>query len=95
MISQNELMEISDVRQVMAELIKEEHVPQAIVYAAQETVSGMCRDASEFGITNAEVVKAVLRPVFSKRRGCECSSCKSRRSESHMSWRVIGVSLGT
>ncbi len=94
MNAQTGLMEISDVRQVMAELIKEEHVPQAIVYAAQETVSGMCRDASELGITQAEVIRAVLRPVFSKRRGCGCSSCKSRRSESRVSCRVIGVGLG-
>ena len=80
MVGQIGPMHISDVRQVVAELIREQPVSQPALEAARDTVRRMCDQAGEHGMTKAEVVKAVLRPVFAKKSRCDCPACIARRA---------------
>ena len=41
----------------------------------------ICDEASEYGLTTAEVIKVVLRPVLEAYRGYDCWKCKSRRGD--------------
>ena len=73
-------MDVSEVRGIVAQLVREEPTPRGAALVAHQTVETMCREAAEYGLTTADVVGAVLRPVFAKRRGCDCPTCKARKS---------------
>ena len=89
-----ELMEISDVQHVAALVTDGYPVPDAVVHPAQDTVRAMCYRASEYGLSTAEVLKAVLRPAVVKRRGCQCATCAARCNKANIAWRVVGVYAG-
>ena len=72
-------MEVSDVRDMLAQFVREEPVSQRALEDAQDAFNDMCEEASESGLTMAEVVKAVFKPVFEYKRICECPSCVRRR----------------
>jgi hypothetical protein len=74
---------ISDVRSVARMLITDQQVTDFAVGVAQGSLSIMREEAMEHGLTEAEVIKAVLAPLFEKKpKGCDCYTCKARRSES-------------
>ena len=73
------LMEVLDVRDMLAQVVREEPVSQRALEDAQDAFNAMCEEASESGLTMAEVVKAVFKPVFEYKRICECPSCVHRR----------------
>ena len=73
-------MEVSDVRDMLAQIVREEPVSQRALEDAQDGFKAMCERASESGLTMAEVVKAVFKPVFEYKRICECPSCVHRRA---------------
>jgi hypothetical protein len=73
-------MEVSDVRDMLAQFVREEPVSQRALEDAQDGFKAMCERASESGFTIAEVVKAVFKPVFEYERICECPSCVHRRA---------------
>ncbi len=82
---QTELMDISEVRGIVKRVVGEEPTPMDVVQAARKTVQTMCRQAAQYGLTPADIVKGVLRPVFEayeKKRGCNCPTCRARRSDS-------------
>ncbi len=82
---QTEIMDISEVRGVVKWVIREEPTPMDVVQAARDTVQTMCEEAAEYGLTPADIVKGVLRPVFEayeKKRGCNCPTCRARRDDS-------------
>lgn len=81
MISQTELMKISDVRATVARIIHEESVPRDVVQTARDSFQTICWEAAGHGLTTADVVRAVLRPVFERKRNCECPTCRARRNE--------------
>ena len=79
-----ELMEISELRGLLAyacEVSGDGPAPNDAVQVAHDTVQTMCQEAARYGLTTADVVRAILRPVFERKRSCECPGCKSRRSE--------------
>ena len=78
-MGQSERMETSQVRAVLTGLLHGEPVSNESVETAREAVQGMCVQAAAHGLTVAEVVRAVLLPVFDGRRGCECPTCKNLR----------------
>ncbi len=78
---QDRLMEISEIRAIVARIVREEPVSHEVVQAARNTVQTLCQEAEENGLTTADVVKVVLRPVFERNRGCDCPTCKARRLE--------------
>ena len=49
--------------------------------AARANLRKICDEVSEYGLTTAEVIKVVLRPVLEAYRGCDCWKCKSRRGD--------------
>ena len=80
MIQQTELIGVSDARGTVARLVRQESVPQELVEAAQDTLTTMLRLGAEQGLTTAEVVTAVLKPVIENKPGCDCPTCKARRA---------------
>ena len=79
MLRQTELMQVSDVRGIVSHLVAEEPVSQAVVERARDTVQALLQQGAENGLTPAEIIGAVLAPVFAKRRGCDCPTCEARR----------------
>ena len=80
MLRQTELMQVSDVRGIVSHLVAEEPVSQAVVERARDTVQALLQQGAENGLTPAEIIGAVLAPVFAKRRGCDCPTCEARRN---------------
>ena len=76
-----EPMTVSEVRLTVAQLARQEDVTEARVEAARDAFWNICRRGGEYGLTHADVVRAILRPVFQRRRGCDCPTCKTRRAE--------------
>ncbi len=74
-------MEISEVRALAAQVISEQTVPPDVVQVARDTIHAMCRDAAEYGLKPADMVVAVLHPVFESKRGCDRPTCKARRAK--------------
>ncbi len=75
-------LSFSEVRAIAARAMREEPIPDDLIQAASESLLVMCQEAELYGLTTADVVKALLRPVFEKRRRCDCPTCKNRRDES-------------
>ncbi len=80
-MDQSERMEIDQVRAVVTGLMRGEPTSFESVETAREAVQGMYDQAAAHGLTVAEVVRAVLTPVFDGRRGCDCPTCKTRRRD--------------
>ena len=76
-----EPMAVSEVRLIVAQLARQEHVAEARARSAHDALWTMCRCGGAYGLTHADVVRAILRPAFQRRRGCNCPACKARRGE--------------
>ena len=74
-----ELMDVSELREVVALVVREAPVPHSVVQAAHETFRDMRLRGAQYGLNDRDVIAAVLKSVFTKRRGCNCWACKSRR----------------
>ena len=82
---QTEMMDISEVRRIVKRVVREEPTPLDVVEAARDAVQTMCEEAAQYGLTPADIVKGLLRPVFEayeKKRGCNCPTCRARRDDS-------------
>ncbi len=55
--------------------------PDDAFQVARDTVQTMCQEAARYGLTTADVVRAILRPVFERTPNCNCPTCRARRSE--------------
>ena len=80
MNTQRTAIQILEVREVVAQLTQEQPVPDLAVEAARGTMQQLCGQAAEHGLTAAEVVKAILRPVFERKPLCDCPTCTARRA---------------
>lgn len=80
-MQQHHPMDLPAVRQIIARVVGEEAVPQDALQAARAAIESMCREAAEQGLTSADVLKALLRPIFATRRGCDCATCMARRAD--------------
>ena len=78
---QNQPLNFSEVRAIAARAVRDEPTPNDLIQAARETFQVMCQEAAIYELTTAEVVKALLRPVFETKRSCGCPTCKARRDE--------------
>ena len=74
------LMEISEVRATIKQVVHAQPVPDQVIQLARDTFQTMCREATEHGLTQADVIRAVLYPSFESKRGCDCPTCKTRRA---------------
>ncbi len=73
-------LKVGELRQVAAETIADAVSSHHIVDSARHELTKMREEAAEFGFSDADVIRAVMTPLFKKAKGCECYSCKSRRS---------------
>jgi len=71
------LMEMSEFRGIVARFVRDEPAPYSDLQVANETIQTMCQEAAEYGLTAVDVVRAILRPVFEKKRGCDCPTLQS------------------
>ena len=78
---QIQLFKFSEVRAIAARAVREEPTPNDLIQAARESLQVMCQEAAVYGLTTADVVGALLRPVFETRRSCDCPTCKAHRDE--------------
>ena len=69
------------VSSIVTRVVRGEWVSPELVQAARETIRTMRHEATTHGLTEAEVVKAVLRPAFRNNRGCGCSTCVDNAAE--------------
>ena len=82
MVSHMEPADVSDVRQTALLLSNDGAVSEAEIEVARVTLGTIIGEAEEFGITKAEVIKAVLMPVLGPPpSGCDCFSCRARRGD--------------
>ena len=80
-MSKTELMDIHEVREVFAQLVRQERIPDDSVRTARDMFQDMCEKAVACGLTAADVIRAVLRPVFIPNQVRDCWGCKFRRSD--------------
>ena len=80
-IHHTELMGFSEVRAIVARVVRGEPIPEFLSQAARESLQVMCQEAAAYGLTTADLVSTLLRPVFEKRRSCDCPTCKNHRDE--------------
>ncbi len=81
MMRDTALVEASEVRAIFARVVREQPTPDDQIQAARDTLERMCQEAAEYGLTTADVVRALLRPPMETRRNCECQTCKGRRDQ--------------
>ena len=67
MMQQHGMVEISEVRAVIAQVVDGQPVPHNIAEAVRRTVHAMLQEAAGYGLTPADVVNAILHPVFVKK----------------------------
>ncbi len=80
-MSQVETREINKVRDLAVQVSRELQVPDSEAEDARDTIRTICSAASKYGLTTADVVRAIFRPALETRsRGCGCPTCQSRRS---------------
>ena len=75
-----ELLEVSDLRGIAALMVIDEPVSPIVIEVVRETLEAMLKEAAEHGFTEADVTRAILTPVFQRKAGCDCHSCRTRRS---------------
>ncbi|MGH2543306.1 MAG: hypothetical protein ACRDIB_10930, partial [Ardenticatenaceae bacterium] len=80
MTDTTELLELSDLRGIAALMVIDEPVSPLVAEVARETLDTMKKEAAEHGFSEADVVRAILTPVFQRRSGCNCHSCLTRRA---------------
>ena len=73
-------MGMSEVRGLAARFVRDEPAPYGDLQAANDTIQTIRQVAAQYGLTEADVVRAILRPALEKKRGCDCPTCKARRS---------------
>ena len=73
-------IKVGELRKVAAETFAAPASSHHIVDSARHELTKMREEAAEFGFSDADVIRAVMTPLFKKAKGCECFSCKSRRS---------------
>jgi hypothetical protein len=73
--------EIAELRNVATWVVSGEPVEQEQVQLARGIFRAICQEAGQYGLTIAEVTRAMLTPVFEEKRGCDCPTCEFRRNE--------------
>ena len=92
MMDNAQLMEFSEVRAVIKQVVHGQPVPDTIIQLARDTFHTMCREATGYGLSDADFIRAVIYPSFERKRGCNCPTCKARRIQAEEDqierWRI-------
>jgi hypothetical protein len=74
-------IEVTRIRDLAIQVSRDRAVSNDAAESARDTIRTICREASKFGLTTADVVRAVFRPALEDRtQGCNCPTCRSRSS---------------
>ena len=73
--------EATAIRKMMALTMTDVPLADSLVDSARILLDDLKSEAKEQGISDADVVRAVMRPVFRTQRGSDCWTCKARREE--------------
>jgi len=73
--------EIHELRQTAAQTINTGTTFSEVSVPARHLLDEIRKEAAEYGFSDAEVVRAVLKPIFKRTKGCDCYTCKARRIE--------------
>jgi hypothetical protein len=76
----DEPTQLSEARAVVAQVVNGQSVSPAAAENARYALLWMRDEAAEYGISSAEAVAALLRPVFQRKPTCDCPTCYSRRA---------------
>ena len=77
MAEQIKLYEVSTLREAVATAF----IHSDAYDSARSLLNMMRREAAEHGFTDADVIRAVLRPIFHRVRGCDHYTCKARHGD--------------
>jgi hypothetical protein len=72
--------DIAEIRETLNQLVRQKSVSPDAADAARGALHTMFDEASEFGLTSADVIRSVFSPVFWPTPECECATCRSRRA---------------
>lgn len=67
MTCQIQHLKFSEARAIAARAVRGEPTPADLIQAARESLQVMFQEAAVYGLTTADVVSTLLRPVFEKR----------------------------
>ena len=73
--------EVTAIRKVMALTMTDAPLADSQVQTARNLLDEMRAEAKEQGLSDADVIRAVLRPASRTQQGCDCWTCKARRQE--------------
>ena len=74
-------VETHTLRSTLKRIVNQEPVSDPDVKSANEEIQVRYQEAGEYGFTKADVLRAMLWPIFEIKRGCDCPTCKARRGE--------------
>jgi hypothetical protein len=57
----------------------DQSLPERVVEATRQEFQNRIQRAVDHGITEAEVIRSLLHPIFQKYGGCDCPTCRWRR----------------
>jgi hypothetical protein len=80
-MSQAGTIEVTKIRDLAMQVSRDQAVPMDAAENARHSIRTICKEASRFGLTSADVVRALFRPALEERAmGCNCPTCRSRSS---------------
>ena len=72
--------DIEAVRDLILQVARDQAVPDDEAEGAREIMRAAWKEAASYGLTTAEVIRAICRPVLESRsRGCNCPTCALRK----------------
>jgi hypothetical protein len=75
---------IDKVRHLIMQVVWERPISEADAESARGTIRTICGEASLNGLSTAEVLKAIFKPVLEPRsRGCNCPACQAHRDHKY------------
>ena len=81
MRNQSEHNDVYAIREFAALFVSGEPISTEVISSTRRILDVVRHEAAEYGFTDADVIRAVLRPVFQLKKGCDCYTCKARREE--------------
>ena len=86
---------IDRVRELAIQVARDQQVTADDAEGARGTIRSICKEASLHGLTTAEVLRAIFRPVLETRsRGCNCPNCLARKDRQSREEAMEAVGLG-
>jgi hypothetical protein len=91
---QSKTTSIYTVRDLAVLIARHQPVSDADAEGARGAIRSICKEASLHGLTTAEVLRAIFRPVLETRsRGCGCPACRARQERQSVGERLETVGL--